>query len=99
MIVVYALKVSDISEAQLGDTIKSIPEPIKDKIMTTYDRLMEKWKSEGELIGIQKERAEGKAKVILNLFDEGFQTQRIAKIVEMREQEVVTILKDKGRLS
>jgi predicted transposase YdaD len=66
--------------------------------MTTYNRLMEKWKTEGELIGIQKERTEGKAKVILNLFDEGFETPRIAKIVEMREQEVVTILKNKGRL-
>ncbi|WP_158857923.1 RpnC/YadD family protein [Lunatibacter salilacus] len=98
MLVVYALNVSDISEAQLGDSIKSIPEPIKENIMTTYDRLMEKWKLEGELIGMQKERAEGKAKVILNLFDEGFQTPRIAKIVEMREQEVVTILKDKGML-
>lgn len=54
--------------------------------MTTYDRLMEKWK------------LEGKAEVILGLFDEGLEAPKIAKIIKMREQEVVAILKDKGRL-
>lgn len=102
MIVVYALNVSDISEAQLGETIKSIPEPIKKNIMTTYDRLMEKWKMEGELIGIQKGKTEGKveekAEFVLSLLDEGFETPRIAKIVKLREEEVVNILKEMGRL-
>ena len=98
MIVVYALNVSDISEAQLGETIKSIPEPIKKNIMTTYDRLIEKWKMEGELIGIQEGKVEGKAEFVLSLLDEGFETPRIAKIVKLREEEVVNILKEMGRL-
>jgi predicted transposase/invertase (TIGR01784 family) len=103
MIVVYALNVSDISEAQLGETIKSIPEPIQKNIMTTYDRLMEKWKMEGELIGIQKGKTEGKVEgkveVVHALFDEGFETQRIAKIVNLNEEEVWTILKEHGKIN
>ena len=86
MIVVYALNVSEITEAQLGQTIKSIPEPLKEKIMTTYSMLIEKGK------------LEEKIEVIVSLFDEGFETPRIAKIVKLPEEEVVNILKDKGRL-
>jgi len=102
MIVVYALNVSEITEAQLGETIKSIPEPLKEKIMTTYTMLIEKGKLEGEQIGIQKGiekgKLEEKSEVILSLFDEGFETPRIAKIVKLSEEEVVNVLKDKGRL-
>lgn len=102
MIVVYALNVSEITEAQLSETIKSIPEPLKEKIMTTYTMLIEKGKIEGEQIGIEKGIAKGileeKQKVILRLFDERFEMSRIAKIVELPEDEVVSILKEKGRL-
>lgn len=110
MIVVYALNVSEITEAQLGETLKSIPEPLKDKIMTTYTMLIEKGKIEGKLEGkvegeqigiqkgIEKGKLEEKSEVILSLFDEGFETPRIAKIVKLPEEEVVKVLKDKGRL-
>jgi len=81
-----ALNVSEITEAQLGETIKSIPEPLKEKIMTTYTMLIERVK------------LEEKAEVIISLFDEGFETPRIAKIVKLPEEKVVAILKDKGRL-
>ncbi|MFZ1524981.1 MAG: Rpn family recombination-promoting nuclease/putative transposase, partial [Saprospiraceae bacterium] len=53
-IVVYALNVSDITEEVLAETIKSIPQPIKDNIMTTYDRIVQKNRNEGVQIGIQK---------------------------------------------
>jgi predicted transposase/invertase (TIGR01784 family) len=86
MIVVYALNVSEITEAQLGETIKSIPEPLKEKIMTTYTMLIERVK------------LEEKAEVIVSLFDEGFETPRIAKIVKLPEEKVVAILKDKEKL-
>jgi predicted transposase/invertase (TIGR01784 family) len=106
MIVVYALNVSEISEAQLGETVKSISEPLKEKIMTTYTMLIEKGKLEGKIegeqIGIQKGFEKGKLEekyeVILSLFDEGFETPKIAKIVKLPEDEVVSILKDKGRV-
>ncbi|WP_162344022.1 Rpn family recombination-promoting nuclease/putative transposase [Cyclobacterium salsum] len=90
MIVVYALNVSEITEAQLGETIKSIPEPLKEKIMTTYTMLIEK--------GIQKGKIEEKNEVIVSLFDEGFETAKIAKIVKLSEEKVVAILKDKEKL-
>jgi len=73
-----------------GETIKSIPEPLKEKIMTTYTMLIEK--------GIQKGKLEEKNEVIVCLFDEGFETAKIAKIVKLSEEKVVNILKDKGRL-
>lgn len=102
MIVVYSLHVSDIHEDQLGETIKSIPEPIKENIMNTYNRLMEKWKVEGEQLGIQKGEQiglqKGKVDVILSLYDEGFETSRIAKIVKMPDEEVTNILKNRERL-
>jgi len=86
--VVYALNVSEITEAQLGETIRSIPEPLKEKIMTTYTMLIEKGKSEGKL--------EEKTEVIVSLFDEGFEVPKIAKIVRLPEEEVLKILAEKG---
>ena len=86
MIVVYALNVSEISEDQLGETIKSIPEPLKEKIMTTYTML------------IERAKLEEKAEVIVSLFDEGFETAKIAKIVKLPEEKVVAILMDKEKL-
>ncbi len=86
MIVVYALNVSEITEAQLSQTIKSIPEPLKGKIMTTYSMLIEKGK------------LEEKIQVIVSLFDDGFEVPKKAKIVKLSEVEVLAILKDKGKL-
>lgn len=114
MIIVYALNVSEITEDQLGETIKSIPEPIKEKIMTTYTMLIEKGKIEGKLEGklegkiegeqigiqkgIEKGKLEEKHEVIFSLFDEGFEIPKIARIVKLPEEEVVSILKERGRL-
>jgi predicted transposase/invertase (TIGR01784 family) len=88
MVVVYALNVSEINETQLGETLRSIPEPLKEKIMTTYTMLIEKGKSEGKL--------EEKTEVIVSLCDEGFDVPKIAKIVKLPEEEVLIILTEKG---
>lgn len=50
--------------------------------MTTYTMLIEKGKREG------------KAEVVINLFDGGFETARIAKFVKMLEEDVTNILKN-----
>jgi hypothetical protein len=71
----------------MGETIKSIPEPLKEKIMTTYTMLIEK--------GIQKGKLEEMNEVIVSLFDGGFETPKIAKLPE---EKVVAILKDKEKL-
>ena len=98
MIVVYSLQVSDIQEEQLAEVIKSIPEPIKEKIMSTYTMLIEKGKLEGEQIGIQKGKLEEKTEMVFTLFEEGIDTTNIARLVKLPEEEVVKILKDNGRL-
>ena len=105
MIVVYILRVSDLTEDQLGETIESISEPIKENIMTTYTRLIEKGKLEGKMEGKLEGKLEGKiegklevkTEVVLSLHDEGFGTPRIAKIVKMQEGDVANILKANGR--
>ena len=70
--------------------------------MTTYTRLIEKGKLEGEQIGIQKGEQigiqKGKLEVVISLYDDGFETPRIAKIVKLQEEEVVNILEKNGRL-
>jgi predicted transposase YdaD len=70
--------------------------------MSTYTMLIEKGKKEGKLegklegeqIGIQKVATE----VVLNLFDEGFDTASIARLVKLPEEEVINILRKNDRL-
>jgi predicted transposase YdaD len=102
MIVVYSLQVSDIQEDQLAEVIKSVPEPIKENIMSTYTMLIEKGKKEGKIEGKLEGEQIGKIKekteMILTLYDEGFDTASIARFVKLPEEEVVKILKNIGRV-
>lgn len=98
MIVVYALNVSDISEEALADSIKNIPPKLKDNIMTTYSRLLEKGEQigiqKGEQIGIQKEKME----VVLNSFDHGVDISLISNITGLTKDEITQILKGRGKM-
>ncbi|MGB4960792.1 MAG: hypothetical protein WBO36_15020, partial [Saprospiraceae bacterium] len=106
MIVVYALNVSDVTEEELAATIKSIPPSIKDHIMTTYTRLIQKGEQigiqKGEQIGIQKGEQIGiqkeKIKVVLNCFDQGIVIDMITNITGMTKEEVLLILKEHRKL-
>jgi predicted transposase/invertase (TIGR01784 family) len=98
MIVVYSFRVSDIQEVQLAEVIKSIPEPIKENIMSTYIMLIEKGKKEGKLEGEQIGKIKEKTEFVFTLFDEGFDTASIARFVKLPEEEVVKILKDHGKI-
>lgn len=42
MILVYTLQVSEIESKELGKAIASIPESIKENIMSTYQKIVEK---------------------------------------------------------
>jgi len=70
--------------------------------MSTYTMFIEKGKKEGKLegeqIGIQKGKLEEKTEVVLILYDEGFDTARIARFVKLPEEDVANILKDYGKL-
>ncbi|MGB4959619.1 MAG: hypothetical protein WBO36_09095, partial [Saprospiraceae bacterium] len=77
--------------------IKSIPPAIKDHIMSTYDRIAQRNKDEGEQIGIQKGKIEEKIKVVLNCFDQGIVIDMITNITGLSTDEVVKILQYHGR--
>lgn len=74
--------------------------------MTTYTMLIEKGKLEGKIEGeqigiqkgIEKGKLEEKHEVIFSLFDEGYEIPKIAKIVKLEEDEILSILKEKGRV-
>lgn len=91
MIVVYALNVSDISENELSETLKNIPPNLKQNIMTTYSRLIEKGKIEGKI--------EEKKKVVLKCFDQGIDQIMICNITDLPENEVNNILKTHGKIN
>ena len=51
ILVVYSFTVTDLTEKNTAESIKSVPQPTKEKIMTTYDRLIRKGKREGIIQG------------------------------------------------
>ncbi len=89
LIVVYIFEITNISEKELANVFENIPAPIKNKVMTTYDRLIQKGKIEGKL--------EGKIEMTLTLFDDGIGITQLAKAANISEKEVIKILKDNGR--
>ncbi|MGB4961009.1 MAG: hypothetical protein WBO36_16115 [Saprospiraceae bacterium] len=91
MIVVYVFNVSDITEDAIAESLKNIPVPLKDNIMTTYERIAQRNKMEGKM--------EEKIEIILSLYDDGFPIERIAKSTKMTVQEINAILKDNNRLN
>ena len=85
LIVVYIFEITDITEKELADVFENISPPIKDKVMTTYERL------------IHKGKEAGKIEMTLALFDDGIGIAQLAKAAKISEEEVVKILKDNGR--
>ena len=89
LIVVYIFEITNISEKQLADVFENISTPIKNKVMTTYDRLIQKGKIEGKI--------EGKTEMILALFDDKIGISHIANYAKIKEKEVIKILRDNDR--
>jgi len=81
LIVVYIFEITNISEKEMADVFKNIPSPIKNKVMTTYERLIQK----------------GKIEMILALFDDKIDISQIANYAKISEKEVIKILKDNDR--
>ena len=69
---------------------KKIPQPIKENVMTTYERLIQKGKIEGEI----KKQTE----MILALYDDNIGISQIARYAKITEEEVLKILKENGRV-
>jgi len=91
ILIVYCFITTNLSERNIAEAIKNIPQPIKNQVMTTYDRLIQKGKLEGKL--------EGKTEMILALFDDGIGTPQLAKAAKINEEEVLDILRRNKRIS
>ncbi len=92
-LIVCTFEVTDISEEAIAKSIENIPKPIKDKVMTTYQRIM----NVGIEKGIEEGKMEEKIKMTLAFFDDGIGIPQLAKAARISEEEVVKILKDNGR--
>ena len=92
-LIVYTFEVTDISEEAIAKSIENIPKPIKDKVMTTYQRIM----NAGIEKGIEEGKIEEKIEMILAFFDDGIGIPQLAKAARITEKEVIKILKDNGR--
>lgn len=82
ILIVYSFTTTNLSEKNIAEAIKNIPQPIKDQVMTTYDRLIKK----------------GKTEMILALYDDGIGVSQIAKYGKISDEDVLKILKDHGRV-
>lgn len=67
LLIVYFLQVNKSDEPKFIEIFESIPEALKDKIMSTYDMLIEK----GEKKGFEKAQAEHVKNMLLKGFAEG----------------------------
>jgi predicted transposase/invertase (TIGR01784 family) len=81
ILVVYSFTVTDLSEKNISESMKKIPQPIKENVMTTYERLIQK----------------GKLEMILALYDDNIGISQIARYAKITEEEVLKILKENGR--
>jgi len=88
MTLVYILRATDLSEKDLTQSLEVISSPIKERIMSTYDRILLK----GIEKGIEKDRTE----VILKSYKQGLHTSLISNIVTLPESEVIKILVENG---
>ncbi|MFZ1749920.1 MAG: hypothetical protein WAU01_06995, partial [Saprospiraceae bacterium] len=74
-------------------TQKISPE-FKDNIMSTYDQLIQKGIQKGKLEG----KIEGKLELVLNAFDNDLSISLISNITKLEEEEVLRILKQRGKI-
>ncbi|MBK8621512.1 MAG: Rpn family recombination-promoting nuclease/putative transposase [Saprospiraceae bacterium] len=87
-IIVYVLSVSEIPRPEFEKALESIPEDIKENLMTTYSWIKEEGKLEGKLEG----KTEEKIGVILKGFDKGLTISILAGITDLTEEDVQKIL-------
>ncbi len=110
MLFVYIINVSDIEEKSLSQAIELIPKNIKETLMTTYQRIIERSKKEGVEEGIEKGREEGiekgreegieesVIKVILSGYENGIDLKLLSNITNRTEDEVREILQKNKKI-
>lgn len=86
LILVYFVGITDLRASEVIEIVEKLNTPIKEKAMTTLDRLVEKGKIEG--------RMEEKVEVVLKSFSNGLSISLISNITSLSEGEVEKILKE-----
>jgi len=97
-LVVYSIETTNLSEQNIAEAIKNMPQTIKKSVMTAYETLMKKGIEKGIKKGIEKGRIETQVQMILALYDDGINIQQIAMYAKITEKEVLKILKENDRL-
>jgi predicted transposase/invertase (TIGR01784 family) len=114
-IIVYILSVSEISKPEFDKALNSIPDNVKENLMTTYSWIKEEGKLEGKregklegkregklegkIEGKLEGKREGKTEVIINGYEEGLNISILASITNLNEETVIKILKEHKKLN
>lgn len=85
-LVVYTIETTNLSEKNIEEAIKDMPQTIKKSVMTAYESL------------IEKGRKENQVQMILALYDDGIAIPQLAKAAKISEVEVLKILRENGRV-
>lgn len=92
-IIVYVLEVLEVDQSYILDISEGISTNLKDKIMSTYDRLIEKGIGKGIEQGIGKGIEQKTIDVINNCLKNDIKIPMIANITGLSESKVLEIIK------
>ena len=107
---VYVLSASDIHPKEIKKILETIPEPIKEDIMTTYTRIAEENQQIGEQIGIQIGEQIGiqkgeqigirnkQTEIVLKAYENGVAISLISNITDLSEEQILNILREHGKV-
>jgi predicted transposase/invertase (TIGR01784 family) len=93
-IFVYILHTSEIESDDVQKLIESVPNNIKEEVMTTYARIQKEERAKGRVEG----KRENQIEIVLASFDDKLPISQIARITKLSEAEVKEILRENGRV-
>lgn len=93
-IFVYMIQNGKLNKGQLEESLKILPPPFSDKIMSIYDELIQ----EGIEQGIQRGVKQNRISTILNAFDNGLDLNLIRVISGESLENIKDILKENNRI-
>ncbi len=98
LVFVYKFSVHKHSADEIIKLVKTISSPINKDIMSTLDKFIEKGKIEGKIEGEQIGILKKTIETVGKSYDNGIAIPLIANINSITEEEVIRILKEKGKI-
>ena len=93
---VYTIGVSGIPEETFIKLVQDLPPSVNEHIMTTYEQIIQKGKSEGKVEGKIEGIIENQNLMITNAFKDGFDISVIARLTGLTEEEVKNRIQELG---